>query len=267
MYRSATIERLNTLVIRGYKLLYRQRREGWDRVVRFVGQDFPAIVRSEARLFWLSSLLFWVPFFAMLMIASRDLDWVRAILGPDQVIAMESMYGRESDSISAMRSEYGSNFAMFGYYIWNNIGIDFRIFAGGIVAGLGTVFYLVYNGLLIGGSAGYASYACDGSAFWTFVAGHSAPELIGMVVAGMAGMKLGVGVLRPGRMSRSRSLAAAAKGALPLIYGAGALTALAAVIEGFWSAQEFPAMVKYGFGAVMWAMHGVYFLRVGRGRA
>lgn len=266
MYRSTTLDRLNALVIRGYKLLYRQRRGGTEKFVRFVAHDFPAAVRADWKLFWLCSLMFWVPFFAMLAIASNDLDWTRAMLGPQQTQAMESMYGNGTDQIASMRKEFGSNFAMFGFYIWNNISIDFRIFAGGIVAGLGTLFYLVFNGLNIGASAGYATYACDPEAFWTFVSGHSAPELIGMIVAGMAGMKLGVGILRPGRMTRGKSLAAAAKSALPLIYGAGGMTFLAAMIEGFWSAQAIPAEVKYGFGGVVWLLHGAYFGLLGRRR-
>ncbi|GAA5481069.1 stage II sporulation protein M [Haloferula sargassicola] len=264
MYRSATLERLNALVIRGYKLLYRQRRGGAEKVTRFVVREFPAAVRADWRLFVLCSLFFWLPFFSMLLIAGNDLDWVRAILGPQQTAAMDSMYGSQADSLSNMRKEFGSNFMMFGFYIWNNIGIDFRVFAGGVVAGLGTLFYLISNGLNIGAAAGYATYACDPKAFWPFVAGHSAPELVGMVIAGMAGMKLGIGVLRPGRMTRGKSLAAAAKQALPLIIGAAGMTFLAAIIEGFWSAQDFPIATKYVFGGVMWLLHLAYFTLLGR---
>ena len=264
MYRSTTLDRLNHLVIRGYKILYRSRSGGGERFVRFVARDFPAAVRADWRLFWLCSLMFWLPFFSMLWIAKVDLDWVRAMLGPEQMASMEQMYGSGEDQIAAFREEFGSNFAMFGFYIWNNIGIDFRIFAGGVIGGLGTMFYLIFNGLHIGAAAGYATYACDPQAFWTFVAGHSAPELIGMIVAGMAGMKLGVGVLRPGRMSRGKSLAAAAKRSLPLVYGAGGMTLLAASIEGFWSAQAWEPVVKYSFGGVMWALHVGYFCFLGR---
>jgi uncharacterized membrane protein SpoIIM required for sporulation len=155
---------------------------------------------------------------------------------------------------------------MFGFYIKNNVSIDFRIFGGGILAGVGTMFFLVYNGLAMGASAGYVQMAGNPTSFWSFVAGHSSFELLGMLVAGMAGMRLGLGVLRPGRLRRGTALVQAAKEALPLIYGAAFMTVLAAFVEGFWSAQAVPANAKYAVGIFFWVAWVAYFLRVGRGR-
>ena len=44
---------------------------------------------------------------------------------------------------------------MFGFYIRHNIGIAFQCFAGGLFAGIGSLFYLIYNGAIIGAVAGY----------------------------------------------------------------------------------------------------------------
>lgn len=264
MYSTQLIDRLNTLVIRGYKLLYRTRRRGWEAVVKFVVAGFPRTVRAEWRLFWLCSAIFWVPFFAMMASAWLNIDWIRAVLGPENMAEVESMYGGEEEQISAFREMFGSNFMMFSFYIRNNVGIDFQIFAGGILACLGTIFYLAFNGIYIGAVAGYVHYACNPQSFWTFVAGHSSYELLGMIVAGMAGMRLGLGILKPGRLPRGRAIAEAAKRALPLIYGAAVMTALAAVVEGFWSAQRLPAELKYSVGIAGWLLHVAYFLMMGR---
>ena len=259
------IDRLNSLVIRGYKLLYRSRRRGWEAAVQFAVAGFPRAVRAEWRLFWLCSAIFWLPFFAMMASAWWDIDWIRAVLGPQGMTGIEQMYGGEEEQISAFREMYGSNFMMFSHYIQNNVGIDFQIFAGGILACLGTIFFLAFNGIYIGAVAGYVHYACNPQSFWTFVAGHSSYELLGMVVAGMAGMRLGLGILKPGRLPRGRAIAEAGKRALPLIYGAASMTALAAVVEGFWSAQRLPAELKYTVGIAGWALHLAYFLLMGRG--
>jgi uncharacterized membrane protein SpoIIM required for sporulation len=265
MYPGQLIDRLNTLVIRGYKLLYRSRKRGWEAALRFAVAGFPQAVRAEWRLFWLCNALFWLPFFVMMFSANWDIDWIRAALGPEGMANMEQMYGGQEQQISHLRSEYGSNFMMFAFYIQNNVGIDFQIFAGGIVACLGTIFFLIYNGIHIGAAAGYVGYACNPESFWSFVAGHSSYELLGMVVAGMAGMRLGMGVLKPGRLPRGRAMAEAAKKALPLIYGAGVMTALAAVVEGFWSAEPINVQVKYAVGIAGWILHVLYFLLMGRG--
>ena len=39
---------------------------------------------------------------------------------------------------------------MFGFYIFNNVRIGFQTFASGLVFGLGTILYLLYNGVFIG---------------------------------------------------------------------------------------------------------------------
>jgi len=264
MYGGNITERLNNLVIRGYELLYRTRRAGWEKVVAFVTVDFPQAVRNEWRLFWLCSVVFWIPFFVVMFSAGHDMRWVQAILGADGMASMEQMYGGKEEQISHLRSEYGSNFMMFCYYIYNNVGIDFRTFAGGMLAGLGTLFYLLFNGLFMGAAAGYVNHACNPESFWTFVIGHSSLELIGMVVSGMAGMRVGLAILNPGRLSRVRALMAGAKEALPLIYGAGLMTTLAAVVEGFWSAEPFPSALKYSVGTVGWILLIAYFLFAGR---
>ncbi len=264
MYGARITERLNELVIRGYELIYRTRRGGWENAVAFVAVKFPQAVRREWRLFWLCNAVFWLPFFALLLSAHHDLRWIQAILGADGMASMEQMYGGKEEQLSHLRSEYGSNFMMFCFYIYNNVAIDFRIFAGGMVVGVGTLFFLLFNGLHLGAAAGYVNHACNPESFWSFVAGHSSFELLGMVVSGMAGMRLGLAILRPGRLPRVRALVEAAKQALPLIYGAAILTSLAAVIEGFWSAQAIPSNLKYTVGIIGWILHIAYFSLAGR---
>lgn len=267
MYGAQVTERLNAMVIRGYELIYRKRGSGWRNVAAFLTRGFPQAVRREWRLFWLCNLVFWLPMLLMMISSGHDIRWPQAVLGADGIASMERMYGGQADQIAHLRSEYGSNFRMFCFYIYNNVSIDFRIFAGGMMATLGTLFFLLFNGLHAGAAAGYVNYACNPESFWTFVSGHTPYELMGMIVSGMAGMRLGLAILRPGRLPRVRALVEASRRAMPLIYGAAVLTTMAAVVEGFWSAQEIPAEAKYAFGAIGWLLVAVYFLFAGRGAA
>lgn len=263
MYGARITERLNTLVIRGYEQIYRKS-GGMRAVVEFLTAGFPQAVRREWRLFWLCSVVFWLPFFAMMLSAKYDILWVQSVLGADGMDTMEKMYAGEEEQLSHLREQYGSNFMMFCFYIYNNVAIDFRIFAGGILAGIGTLFFILFNGVYLGAAAGYVNHACNPASFWSFVSGHSSYELLGMVVSGMAGMRIGMAILRPGRLPRSRALAEAAKKALPLIYGAALMTTLAAVVEGFWSAQRIDYGTKYAFGIAGWILCATYFLMCGR---
>ena len=264
MYGARLTERLNELVIRGYERIYRQRRGGLQAVAEFLTTGFPRAVRRDWRLFWLCNAVFWLPFLAMMLSSAYEIRWIQSVLGPEGMASMEKMYGGEEEQLAHLREEYGSNFMMFCFYIYNNVSIDFRIFAGGMLAGIGTLFFLVFNGLYLGAAAGYVNHACNPESFWSFVSGHSSYELLGMVVSGMAGMRIGLAILRPGRLPRTRALAEASKQALPLIYGAALLTTMAAVVEGFWSAQRIAYELKYTVGIAGWVFLTAYFLLAGR---
>lgn len=267
MYGMPMNEKLNELVIRGHKMIHRRAGGTWEKLLRFVAVDFPVSVRKEWRLLIVATLSFIVPLVGVALAGFYwpDFSWIQAVLGPEMMGNLDTMYGSKDDQISNLRSEYGSNFMMFCHYIMNNIGIDFRLYAGGILACLGSLFFLVYNGVFFGAVIAYIHTACSTEAFYTFVAGHSSFELIAMVIAGMAGLRIGMGLLHPGRKTRRRSLMDAGKKSLPLILGAALMTFVAAAIEGFWSAQAMPAMVKYSVGIFFWIVCFLYLGLAGRG--
>lgn len=266
MYGMPMNERLNMLVIRGHKIIHRRAGGTWGKLLRFIAVDFPVAVRAEWRLLIVATLSFVLPLAGVAMAGFywSDFSWVEAVLGADMMSQLDLMYGSEEDQIANLREEYGSNFMMFCHYIWNNIGIDFRIFAGGILACLVTLFFLIYNGVFFGAVIAYIHVACSKEAFYTFVAGHSSFELIAMVIAGMAGLRIGLGILHPGRKTIGRSLMDAGKKSLPLIYGAALMTFVAAAIEGFWSARALAPMVKYATGISLWVIVIFYLAFSGR---
>ncbi len=263
MFGTNMADRLNLLAIRGYRVLQQKRGFFGEGALKFVMATFPQALRREWKLLLLSSLLFWVPFFTMWFSARYEITWVQSLLGPEQMASIDGMYGEE-ETIEYLRSEFGSNFQMFSHYIMNNVGIDFRLFAGGILFGLGTIFFLVFNGLMIGGVVGYVEYAGDPEKLWSFVAGHSSFELLGMIVVGVAGLKMGFAMLSSGQLSWGQALTKAGREGLPFLIGGSAMTVLAAVVEGFWSAQPVGVSVKYTVGIVFWVLHLLYFALAGR---
>jgi uncharacterized membrane protein SpoIIM required for sporulation len=155
---------------------------------------------------------------------------------------------------------------MFGYYIRNNISIAFRTFAGGILGGVGSIFFLVYNGLVIGTVMGHIRQMGYGGRFFPFVIGHGAFELTAIVLAGAAGLRMGLALLSPGRVSRGQALLLAGRTSLRMLYGAAAMLVLAAFLEAFWSPLSQPAGTKYGVGIILWGYVFSYFLLAGRQR-
>ena len=153
---------------------------------------------------------------------------------------------------------------MFGYYIYNNISVGFRTFAGGILAGVGTVLLLLFNGVVIGGVAGHLSQLGYLDTFWPFVSGHGSFELTAIVICGAAGLLMAHGLIAPGQLSRFQALKKKALEAVALVMGAALMLVVAAFIEAFWSASGAASEIKYSVAAVLWLIVIVYLTLAGR---
>lgn len=254
--------RLNRLVLRGHQQLYRSRTGDLAAALRFAATGFPRLVRAEGRLVLLSLLLFAVPLLGMLLVVSGRPELALSILPPESVEEMGQSFG-PGGSLEAGRA-LDSDLLMFGFYIYNNIGIAFRTFAGGILFGLGSIFFLVFNGLAIGASAGHVAHMGFGNNFYPFVIGHGAFELTAIVLAGAAGLRLGLALLAPGRLTRGQALLAAGKRVIGLVYGLTGMLTIAAFLEAFWSPSEVSSTVKLVVGGFLWLYVVGYFLFAGR---
>ena len=265
-YGEKLCARLNDLVIRSREALTRGRGAAAAGAKTALWGAFARSVRREWRLVLLNLLLFWGPFLAMIAAASYEERWIFAVLGDEEMRQLDGMYGQDSP-LEFLREEFGSDFMMFGFYIYNNVSIGLRMIAAGALAAVGAAFITAYQGVVIGAMAGYVHYAGNLERFYTFVAGHSSFELTGLILCGVAGMRLGLAFLKPGALSRGEAMREAAREALPLIYGGPLLVFLAAFIEGFWSASDYaPPPVKIAAGLGLWVLLLLYFLLAGRGR-
>ena len=255
-------ERLNRLALRAHRQLYRGEGPSWRRIAAFLAGELPARIRAEGRLVTVAALLFLLPAAATGVAVTTSPEIVYSVMHPDEVHALEAMYRPDGRVVR----ESDVDLMMFGFYVWNNVSLAFQTFAGGVLFGLGSIFFLVYNGLFFGAVAAYVEQAGLGGTFWPFVVGHAAFELPAIVFAGAAGLRLGLAVLAPGRQSRSRALLAAARHALPLVWGIAFLLLVAAFVEAFWSSTtSLPDAVRFGVGAVLWLAFFAYLAFGGRG--
>lgn len=264
-YSPALVDRLHSLVLRGHHQLYKRKSSFFWHGLLFIAREFPRTIRENYKLFWLAFLLFYGPAIAVGVAAYNDPVFIYTIMDEGQVNSMESMYdpdNRQMGRDAARDAE--TDFTMFGYYIMNNISIGFRTFAGGILFGVGSVFFLLFNGIMIGGVAGHLSHPPYLYTFWQFVAGHGAFELTAIVICGAAGLLLGRSLIIPGRLSRLDSLRRHAPIALKLVIGGALLLVCAAFIEAFWSSARLDPTLKFSVAACNWIAVIAYLLFAGR---
>ncbi|HVF35632.1 MAG TPA: stage II sporulation protein M [Candidatus Saccharimonadia bacterium] len=251
-YSGVVLERLRMLVHRGHLVLYRPPALRLQAALSFVASGFPRLVRAEWRAMAISALLLFAPMLAMIALLQWRPELVGSVFEPAQLAELEGMYDPDAPH-GKLGRESGSDLRMFGYYVYNNVSIGFRTYASGLLAGIGPVFVLMMNGTLIGTAAGHLTAIGHGGPFWRFVVGHSAPELLAIVIAGGAGLGLGMALLAPGRLTRSRALAQAGAVGAKLVLGAFAMLMFAAFIEAYWSSiGSLPDSVKFGSGALIW---------------
>lgn len=260
-YSQMLQDRLNQLVRRGHWQIYRSRRLRWFDLVVFLRDGFPAAVAAHWRWVWVSSLLFYGLGLGFGLWAYFSPDAIFWLMDGKQVTELELMYDPSSEHIGRVRDD-STDVMMFGFYIYNNISIAFKTLASGLIFGLGSLFFVTFNGAFMGLAAGHLQAVGSGEPFWSFVIAHGAYELTAIVLAGAAGFQIGWALIHPGQLARLEALKRNAAGVVPMLYGIVLLLLLAAAIEAFWSSKShLPVAIKYTVGGLCWLSVALYFRR------
>lgn len=266
-YSASLVDQLHERVLDGHQTLYKTKPAMLWRMLMFLWVTFPLQLRKHSRFFWLATALFYVPAVAMGVACYLDDEIIYTVMSESQVSDIEYMYDPKNEHIGrGADRQADTDVMMLGHYIQNNISIDFRTYAMGIIAGLGTVFILLFNGLVIGGVSGHLTQLGFTETFWPFVSGHGSFELTAIAISGAAGLRLAQPLYSPGQYRRIDAFRIAGKDSIQLVMGAGFMTFVAAFIEAFWSSSSvIPNMVKYIVGVLLWLFVIYYLTFAGRG--
>ncbi|TCS37391.1 putative membrane protein SpoIIM required for sporulation [Paucimonas lemoignei] len=227
-------------------------------------QEMPRQVRREWRLLLLALVGFWGVALALGWLVWVKPHWAYAFMSPQQLQDFQAMYQPGKMNLGRGGSE--SDVMMFGFYIWNNVSIGFRTFAAGLFGGIPALLSIVFNGMHLGVVASWLGKdPATRETFSAFVITHASFEVTGLLLSGLAGMRLGLSLIAPGRLTRRHALLSAARAMFPVIVGAAMLTVLAAFVEAFWSASgNISVEVKYVVGTICWIAVIAFFSLAGR---
>jgi uncharacterized membrane protein SpoIIM required for sporulation len=265
-YGPAVTERLHRLALEGHDRLYGTPGGGVARFMAYLAGGFAREVRREWRVVLAAVLAFVLPYLATMIAVRVFPDFAYIVLPAEQLGQFDSMYGPDADALGTQRGAR-DDLTMFGFYIYNNIGIAFKTFASGLLAGVGTLMLLLYNGVFMGTIEAHVVNLGHAERFYSFVAGHSSFELTAIVLSGAAGLKLGLALIAPGDFTRGDSMRRAARSVIGIVAGAAAMLVIAAAIEGFWSPRTLPFVLKVSVGAFNWMLVLAYLLLAGRRHA
>lgn len=245
----ADLERyLDNLASRAHNALYAGTSVGNRLNLWNLFLDFPAALRRNLRFFLIATALFYVPGAVAGYAAYADESYALAVMSSGQLQQMEEMHSKgHKDGRAA-----DTNAGMTGFYVWNNVGIAFRCFATGVLFGLGPVFFLLFNGLMMGVVVGHLARTGYGENIFSFVSTHAPWELTAIVISGAAGLQMGFALVATHGRTRAGNLQAHGLEVLRQVAGAAAFLVVAALIEAWYSPSSLPPMVKYYSGLVGW---------------
>ncbi len=235
---------LNQLLARAHNLVYMGKRTRWNRILDFYRNAYPQIFRETFPLVLAAASIFIASAIGGAVVTLRDPGFAHQILGPQMIETIEK---REmwTHSIVAVKPMAASGI------MTNNITVGFTMFAAGITAGIGTLWMLITNGLLMGVLIVATARAGMALQLWDFVVPHGVLELPAIFIAAGAGFEIARGLLFPGMVSRKDSLVRAGNRGAKLLLGTIPLLVVAGLIEAFISPVNIPTPLKFLFAAAM----------------
>ena len=245
---------LNQLLGRAHNLIYMGRKASGRGMWTFFKDEYPAIFRETFPDTLAAFAVFLAAAFAGFLMGIADPSFSRHVLGPHMIETIEK-HEMWTDPFVTVKAAASS------FILTNNMTVAFATFALGITAGIGTVYMMLINGLLMG----VVSVACwrEGMSLslWSFVAAHGVLELPAIFIAGGAGLGIARGLLFPGSLPRRESLVRAGARSVRLVLGTIPMLLIAGFVEGFVSPTKLPCSVKFMLAGGLFTLLVLYLLR------
>jgi len=260
-----TQRRINHLAIAAHGMLYRSRRTRPLRAVwRFFSWDYPRLFRRLWPYVVLAVSLFAVGTLgAYVTVRLRPST---AYLFVPTGLDMPGGGAEVTEDDVSERFRQMPKPPMASAITVNNISVAFNAFALGITAGLGTAYVILVNAMMLGGFFAHFDNHGLGYACWSFIAPHGVLEILAILIAAAAGLRLGLSLAVPGSRTRLASLQVGARDAVLLVLGTLPMFVVAGAIESFITPTYLPGGVKIILGVTVGAAAIAYLLLVGRSR-
>lgn len=241
--KSKTTVYLNFLSSQIFQKIYKTKRIEENRIKYFFTREVPLTV-YEYRRYLYYAFVFFILFVAIGVISSiYDKDFATLILGEGYVNqTLENIKKGDATAIYSSGSNWGSALMI----IVNNLVVGAKLYIFGIFGGLGTLYALMQNSIMLGAFQFFFkthnALLDSAKGIWL----HGVFEIFGMVVEAMAGLILGASILFPKTLSRVESFKLGFRDSFKIYLSTVPFTIFAGLIEGFVTryAQTMPLVLN-----------------------
>ena len=221
---------LNGLASSAHQKIYKTKKESKNRLITFFTHEFPLMFRQHHRELLVAFLVFILFVVIGAFSAANEGDFVRSFLGDGYVnMTMENI--EKGDPMGVYKEQ--GEFNMFLGITLNNIKVALMAFAYGIMLGIGSLFIMMQNGIMLG-SFQYLFY--EQGLLWQSARTiwiHGTIEISVIIIAGCSGLVLGNGMLFPGTYTRLESFIKGVKNGLKILVSTIPFFIIAGFLEGF----------------------------------
>jgi len=230
-YKNSQTEKyLNDLAIKSHGLLYKNKKENWQRIFTFWQYELPLVIYQSRKNIFYALAIFVLAVAIGVISASTDDTFVRIILG-DRYVNTTIANIERGDPMAIYKSQPESS--MFVGISLNNVKVALMAFALGALTAAGAGYVLFFNGIMLG-SFQYFFYSYG--VFYESVLSiwiHGTLEIWAIIVSGAAGFMVGSSFMFPGSFSRVYSFRKGALLGLKLVIGVVPVFIFAALLEGY----------------------------------
>lgn len=227
---SNTLRYLNMLSAKAHRQLYKSKKESSYRFIHFFTKEFPLFFyqyQKQLLLSFLTFLLFSIV--GAFSVAQQD-GFAREFMG-DAYIDMTLHNIQKGDPMAVYKQT--NEMDMFLGITINNVKVALYAFVFGIFLGIGTLYILMRNAIMLGV---FQYFMYDQGVFWDSVRTiwiHGTIEISVIIIAGCGGLVLGKSLLFPGTYTRLQSFVKGTKDGLKIVISTIPFFVIAGFLEGF----------------------------------
>jgi uncharacterized membrane protein SpoIIM required for sporulation len=262
---------LEELVARAYGEIH-ETRERRRRIypLRWLFQTLPQTFRRHLRLFYLSVAitLLGCAFGGLALLLDPDSRHATMAFGHDEITPEQRVHREESGTDNHMtwhKSQFSAGL------MTHNTQVSIFTMALGITWGVGTGIMLFYNGVILGAVSMDYIRAGQTKFLLGWILPHGVVEIPAILIAGQAGLLLGVALIGWGRrVPMATRLREVSRDLMTLIFGVGVLLVWAGFIEAFLSQYHEPVIpyeLKIAFGLLELMLLSLFLSRSGAERS
>lgn len=245
-----TREYLEAAYSQAHTTLHRAAWHPGHALLRLFRDEIPAVVRwLTPHIIWATALFILTVFAGYWMVHVYP-DLIALFASPELIATVERGQLWTEGLLNVVPSSVLSL-----QILTNNIVVSLFAYCAGFLFGLGTLYILGLNGLMLGAVFAFTSLHGLGNALFGFVVAHGCVEISVMCLSGAAGAAVGEALIRPGAATRAESFRIAALSSGKLIIACVVLLIGSGLIEGYVSPDpDFALWTRIVIGVAYWLL-------------